>query len=262
MTGFPELDALLADLLAGQREALGDDFVGTYLTGSFAIGDADEWSDVDFLCVVERTPTKEQQMRLRELHARLFDRETPWAQHLEGSYAPRDELRVPTADKWFYFDNGSIEPEWDTHCNTPVVRWTLRERPTILAGPDPRRLIDPVSPDTLRREARAAVADYARWAHEPQERFASGMSRWRQPYLVLTLCRALHTVESGAVGSKRAAGVWALRTLPREWHDLIERALADRPHPWERVHEEADAALAERTIAFADSLVSGLSRVE
>jgi hypothetical protein len=82
------------------------------------------------------------------------------------------------------------------------------------------------------------------------------MSRWKQPYLVLSLCRLLHTLETGAVVSKRAAGEWALRALDPGWADLVERALADRPDPWTRVHQPADRALAERTLRFVDYAVA------
>lgn len=256
MTQFPELDALLAEFVAGAQSELAGNFVGAYLTGSFALGDADLHSDVDFLVVTERALDADEQARLQRLHERLYERETHWAQHLEGSYVPKDELRKPAAEKWFYFDNGSTQPEWDTHCNTAVVRWGLRERGVVLAGPDPRELVDPVLPDTLRAEARATLAEYGAWAHEPQERFASGMSRWKQPYLILTLCRALHTIETGAVGSKREAGEWAVGAFGGEWAELIERALADRPEPWLRVHQDADPATVASTIDFADHVVA------
>ena len=48
MTGDPRLDELLAELVAEQRRILSGNFVATYLVGSFALGAADEWSDVDF----------------------------------------------------------------------------------------------------------------------------------------------------------------------------------------------------------------------
>jgi predicted nucleotidyltransferase len=92
-TAFPELDAVLAQLVAGLRATLGDNLVGVYLQGSFAIGNADEHSDVDFLVVIERELTEDEQRALQALHERLFQLPTHWAQHLEGSYVPRDQLR-------------------------------------------------------------------------------------------------------------------------------------------------------------------------
>ena len=97
--------------------------------------------------------------------------------------------------------------------------------------------------------------EYAIFAREPQTPFETGMSRWKQPYLVLTFCRLLHTLESGRVASKWAAGEWALDTLDPEWSSLIRQALDDRPDPWLRVHEAADRQVADRTLAFVDHAV-------
>jgi hypothetical protein len=254
VTGFTDLDELLADFVAGLRSVLGDNFTGAYMTGSFAIGDADVHSDVDWLVVTERAVSEEEQRGLNALHAELYARDTHWAQHLEGSYAPRAELRRPGQAQWLFLDNGATTLEWDRHCNTSVVRWTVRERPAVLAGPDPRELIDPVPADALRDEARPVLGEYAAWAHEPHAGHPSGMSRWKQPYVVLTLCRALHTLETGTVCSKREAGEWAKRALDPEWRDLIQQALDHRPDPWGRTKQDSTPILVARTRAFADAV--------
>ena len=48
----------------------------------------------------------------------LYARDTHWAQHLEGSYAPRAELRSPGPEQWLFLDNGATTLEWDRHCNS------------------------------------------------------------------------------------------------------------------------------------------------
>jgi hypothetical protein len=213
-------------------------------------------SDVDWLVVTERALSEQETRNLNALHEQLYARDTHWAQHLEGSYAPRDELRRPGPERWLFLDNGATALEWDTHCNTSVVRWTVRERPMVLAGPDPRELIDPVSADELRAEARPVLAEFAAWAHAPHPGHPSGMSRWKQPYVVLTLCRALHTLETGTVSSKRETGEWAKRSFDPEWRDLIQHALDDRPDPWARTRQDSTPELVARTRAFADAVAS------
>jgi predicted nucleotidyltransferase len=84
-TEFAELNQLLVELVDGVREVLGDTFCGAYLQGSFAVGDADAHSDVDFIVVTNDDVTPEQQAELQVLHQKLFTLPTPWAQHLEGS---------------------------------------------------------------------------------------------------------------------------------------------------------------------------------
>jgi hypothetical protein len=260
LTAFPELDAVLGELVDGARAVLGETFCGAYLHGSFATGDAHEFSDVDFVIVSHDDLTAEQEHGLRALHRRLYGLESAWAQHLEGSYIPRRHLRrVDWSHRPFLFlDNGASELVWDTHCNTAVVRWLLRERGVVLAGPAPEVLVDPVSASDLQREALVRVQEYADWAREPT--VAGPMSRWKQPYLVLTFCRLLFTLATGGVAAKPEAGEWALGVLDEKWACLVRQALAERADPWERVDQPAERDLAERTLVFADYVASEAAR--
>ena len=255
-TAYPDLDAVLAELVAGAQAVLGEDFHGAYLHGSFATGDADEFSDVDFVIVVRGELTDRQQDGLQSLHRRLYGLDTPWAQHLEGSYIPEGALRrMDWSHRPFLFlDNGASELVRDAHCNTAVVRRVLRERGLVLAGPAPATIIEPVTAADLRREALARVQEYADWAYE------GPMSAWKQPYLVLTLCRLLFTLVTGRVGAKGEAGTWAVGALDSEWADLIGRAIADRADPWERAGRPADPGLEARTVEFATYAVAEAAR--
>lgn len=246
-TPFADLNDVLAALVAGARGVLGSNFVGAYIQGSFAVGDADEHSDVDFLVVTNRRLTDEEQRELRQLQARLFSLPTRWAQHLEGSYVPRGQLRRldPEHRPWFYFDNGAVEPEWDHHDNTTVVRWSLREHGVVLAGRNPKELVDPVSADDLRDEVLWTMDEWGKWL-----RTLGSWSRRNQSLVVLSYCRMLHTLDCGRATSKREAGEWALEALDAEWRELIRGALDDRPDPWTKVRERADPEAVRRTLAF------------
>jgi hypothetical protein len=249
VTGFAELDGLLARFRGELEVELGDELVALYLQGSFALGEGDEWSDVDFVCVTREAI---EPVRVQPLHERLYDLPTPWAQHLEGSYLPAGLIRRvdPARTPVPFLDNGARELVLDAHCNTALVRWMLREHGVALAGPAARELIDPVEPEALRTEAEAALADYAAWTAE------GPMSAWKQPYVVLTLCRILRTLACGDVTSKPVAAAWAEQALDPRWRSLVRQAIADRPHPWERVHRPADPALAAETLAFAAAVLS------
>lgn len=248
-TAFPELNAVLSQLVAGLRAMLGGNLVGVYLHGSFAVGGADEHSDVDFLVVIERELTEDEQHELRALHERLFQLPSHWAQHLEGSYVPRDRLRRPDPKRepWFYFDNGATEAIWDNHDNSAVVRWSLREHGVVLEGPSPTMLVDSLSGDELRREVRWVIEDYGDWL-----RARETWSARLQTLAVISYCRILHTLETGVVAPKRESGEWARETLDAEWRDLIQRALDDRPDPGSKVRETADPSLARQTLDFVD----------
>ena len=65
VTPFPGLNGLLAELVVGAKIVLGANFVGAYLQGSFAVGDADEFSDVDFIVVTHDPLTGSEQAGLQ-----------------------------------------------------------------------------------------------------------------------------------------------------------------------------------------------------
>ena len=92
-TPFDDLNHILGDLVASIQTILGENFCGAYLVGSFAIGDADIHSDVDFIVATHDEVTQSQQKELQEMHRRIYRLNSAWAQHLEGSYIPKESLR-------------------------------------------------------------------------------------------------------------------------------------------------------------------------
>ncbi len=247
-TVFPELNELLGELVARVESILGDNFVGAYLTGSFALGAADLHSDCDFLVVTEDRVTAEQERALRELHDEIPTRPGHWTHDLEGSYAPRAELETLAAlDKqWLYVNRGWRQMQWSTHCNTEDVRWTLREHGITLAGPDPGEFVREVPADALRSRMppliESFLPDLFGWI--------SFDAAWAQRYAVTTLCRMLYTLETGEVASKQAALEWAKRRLIPAWHDLIQQVLDDRALGWDPDDPPRTGSV-EATIAFA-----------
>jgi predicted nucleotidyltransferase len=248
-TPYAELNDVLGRLVAQAQAILGENFVGAYLQGSFAAGDFDEHSDVDFLVVVEDGPTAAQEAALQAMHEAIFALATPWAQHLEGSYVPRPAIRYgdPARQPWLYIDNGSRALERSDHDNTLVVRWTLRERGIALAGPAPQDLIAPVPPDELREEVRATMRE---WGAQLLADPAQMNNRWYQPFAVLSYCRMLQTLETGTIESKPAGASWAQRALDPRWAGLIQRAWEQRPDPSQQVRQKADPADLAMSVEF------------
>jgi predicted nucleotidyltransferase len=52
-TSIPELNNVLLELIESTKQILGSAFLAAYLQGSFALGDWDSHSDVDFLIVLK-----------------------------------------------------------------------------------------------------------------------------------------------------------------------------------------------------------------
>ena len=80
-TSNPELNAVLHDFVKSVQEILKDNFVSAYLQGSFAIGDWDNDSDVDFTIVIENDISDTDLQELQILHARIYNLESEWAKY-------------------------------------------------------------------------------------------------------------------------------------------------------------------------------------
>ena len=257
-TVFPALNAVLDELTASVQAILGEDCLAVYLQGSFGVGDADEHSDVDFMVVVREDYEEGNVLdQLQAMHGRIFEMESDWARHLEGSYFPAAILRRedPRRTKLWYLDNTARVLERSDHDNSLVVRWVTREHGITLAGLAPKALIDLVEPDDLRREVRAVMRD---WGAEILDGRYTIQNRWAQPFVVLSTCRMLQTLETGTIESKPEGMRWGLSHLDPRWHGLIERAWADRPDPSTKVRQSADGLEVELTLEFVRAAIEGI----
>ena len=242
--------ALLRELVGSLRAILHEHFVGAYLQGSFAVGDFDLHSDVDFIVVLQRDLTPIQVEALQEMHERLYHLNSRWAKHLEGSYFPKDVLRASPhpGDAFWYLDNGARNLIRSDHCNTLLVRFVVREQGVVLAGPPPETLLDPVAPEALRSEIYTAMNQ---WGEKILEEPEAMNNRFFQAYLVLNYCRMLHDLHRGQAGSKLAGAEWMIYTgLAGEWAGLIERSWARRSNPANWVGLPAPSDDFEATLKF------------
>lgn len=231
-TLHPDVNEILVRLLADVREILVSQFVGMYLFGSLANGGFDKDSDIDILVVTADDLPEETFTALRILHETIATVDSPWAVQLEVSYIPKTALRRynPPDNCHPHLDRGPRERLHSMRHDSDWViqRHILRERGLTITGPDPKSLIDPVSPADLKW----AVADIMNsWIKGFLDDPHLLESRGYQSYTVLTLCRILHTWEHGVIVSKPAAAEWAKQTLPPEWSPLIERAWLGRQSP-------------------------------
>ena len=167
-TKFPtsdsDLNTVLHEFVTSVQAILGTNFVSAYLQGSFAIGDWDTDSDVDFLVVIEHEVSDADLSALQATHARIYKLESKWAQHLEGSYFPKAILKSkdPTKQELLFLDNTFDKLILSDHDNTLVVRWVVREYGITLAGIDAKELIDPVSSDDLKMEVLGIIQAWAK----------------------------------------------------------------------------------------------------
>ena len=253
-TPYPELNAVLQELTGSIQANLGDNFVAACLQGSFAVGDFDRHSDVDFIVAIERELSEDQIQALEAMHARIFQLENAWAQHLEGSYFPKNVLKDYTqrGKPLWYLDHGSQSLVRSAHCNTVVVRWVVREQGVLLAGQEPASLVDPIPVAVLRQEIRQTMREWGQEILDEPERYNN---RFYQTFIVLSYCRMLHDLHTGYPGSKRAGAEWAKSVLDPPWAGLIDRAWAGRPNPALSVRQPADPEDFRRTLKLVQVIL-------
>lgn len=258
-TPYPDLNGVLQEMVGRVRAALDDTFVGAYLQGSFAVGDFDDDSDVDFIVAVREELSDAHVEALQSVHGGVYDLDVEWAKHLEGSYFPLSVLRdyrQRGAPLW-YLDHGSRSLIQSDHCNTTVVRWVVREWGVALDGPSPATLVDPIPVDVLREEIRATIHD---WGQQILDAPSAYASRFYQGYIVLNYARMLHDLVAGRPGSKRAGAEWAKASLDAAWSGLIDRAWGGRPNPAVSVRAPADEADFAETLRFVRVIIDESER--
>jgi hypothetical protein len=228
--------------------------------GSFAVGDCDRDSDVDWIVAVRGELSDDQVGLLQAAHERIYCLPCPWAQHLEGSYFPLAVLRdaEQSGKPLWYLDHGSRALVRSDHCNTLVVRSVVRAQGVVLAGPPPATLVDPITVAALRQEIRTTMRTFGLEILEHQDRYRN---RFYQGYIVLNYCRMLHDLTVGYPGSKRAGAAWAKATLDGSWSPLIDRAWGGRPDPAAAVREPADLEEFDRTLQFLALTIRESERV-
>ncbi len=239
-TLYPGVNVVLHTLLSGVRTILGDHVIGLYLYGSLASGDFDpQRSDIDFLVVTAAALPAEMIAELEAMHARLAASGPKWAAKLEGSYLPQSALRRydPSAAPYPQINEGRFYLA--LHGSDWIIqRHILREHGVVVAGPAIAPLIDPVHPDDLRRAVSGILREW--WA--PMLSNPAWLRDGEyQAYAVLTMCRALYTLEHGSIVSKPVAACWAQKALHERWTALIEQALTwQHDVQWDHLDETLD----------------------
>ena len=177
------------------------------------------------------------------MHKRIWKTGLKWASKLEGSYVPKELIRrhdpdgapCPTVNegKFFVDKRGS---DWI------IQRHVIRECGVVIEGPDPKTLIDFVSPDDIRgavigilHEWWFPMLDDPSWLRDKEA--------GDRAFAVITMCRVLHALEHGAIVSKPKAVQWARDKFDEQWTRLIDKAVAVSQH------KEMDISLNE-TVDF------------
>jgi predicted nucleotidyltransferase len=194
---------------------VGGRLLGLYVHGSFVLGDfqADR-SDVDLLAVVADDPSDLLEP-LRAMHERLTADHPEWTDRVEVEYASVAALAGFRADPRPMV---RISPGEPLHV-VPATRhyllnwYAAREWGATRHGPPPKDLIPAITTAEWTDAIRDHLRQWPEWIDDMR-------SPGAQSYAVLTICRALHALDTGRQASKRTAATWAAHTLP-PWAPLI-----------------------------------------
>jgi Domain of unknown function (DUF4111)/Nucleotidyltransferase domain len=223
VTPHPAINSVLTEWAEGLKRLLGKNIVGLYLSGSLAYGDfVPQRSDIDLQAVVRNPLTKDELRSVEQLHREIERCWPQWANRIECSYVPlelmRDLTPPVTSRPWWGF--GTLYPEAPAGNEWIINHYLLSRHGIALEGPDFNALVPPINVHDVQQ---ASARDlFQEWV--PKIADAAWLSNsHHQSYLVLNLCRILHTVIRGQLCSKKVAGQWVKATYP-QWQNLIEEA--------------------------------------
>jgi predicted nucleotidyltransferase len=239
-TPYPDVNEVLRLLHANAKTILGNQFVGMYLYGSLSSGDFNpETSDIDFLLVTDGVLSEKAIAELEVMHQQTWATSLKRAGELEGAYIPKelirkhdpDGLRCPTVNEGkFYLDRPGSD--WI------IQRHVVREYGVVIEGPDPKILIDFVTPDDIHDSVMGILNEWwfpmlddPSWLRDHDNAYRA--------FAVITMCRVLHALEHGTVVSKPKAVQWARAKVGDNWKMLIDKSVVVSNH------EEQDILLDE-----------------
>lgn len=229
--------------------------VGSACLGSFRLGR----SDVDFVAIVagdrghrdgrgrddgDRAPRgldRDELARLRAVHLGRWavalacdvGLHRRWPLVCNGSYLAPGSLAAsprevtPLAGHLAGHFRAGARGGFDVN---PVTWHTLARHGIALRGPSPDRLDIHVDPAELRawtlENLRVYWGEWARRARRGAPRTARILSRRHAAWGVLGVSRLHYTLATGEIAGKVEAGEHAREAFDREWHPLIDDALA------------------------------------
>ncbi len=238
----------VAELTSLLQDHLGAALAGLYLFGSLAaVGFVPGKSDVDLLAVLDHDIAEGDELAaLAALHAGFVSRHPDWSDRVEVGYVSAAVLstlgdapsgRIAVVSPGEPLNAKDAGADW-------VLNWhsvcTVGE---TLVGPPPLELGPVVRPAAYRR---AVETQLQAWATEVRAPWVAYVPT-HQGYVVVTVCRALHLLETGKQAAKEDAAAWAAERYPA-WAAFIDSALRHYRADVHGPHEE--------TIRFVDDAVS------
>jgi len=240
------LDRIIPALLDDLRASFGDELVGVYHLGSAVSGGFDpELSDLDLIVVTERDVEAIGFEVFAGVIERLARREPGWAGRLDLVFVGRRTVADPSAggpllevshEKPLHRENAA---EW-------LEAWFLaRDAARPLVGPRAADIFPPITVDQFLHEV---VRGFPGFVTAVRDDWPHGSVAYR----VLTVCRVLRSLHSGALCTKQEGADWAAARFPESaW--LIRAAAEVRAGGQGRSFSDAERAAVQ---PFLDAMAA------
>jgi hypothetical protein len=216
---------IVDDYITLMNARLPDRLDAFYIVGSIALGEFNEqFSDVDFITVLNRKVTPGEIEELRNLHRFIDGNHPRWK--MSGSYIQRCDLGKPhhQIEPYPYYQDGVFYPNSHSGLN-PVTWWELKNHGIAVAGTEPQELPFTVDWDQLVLWMKKNMNSYwAHWTTQPA-RILTMYSNWGIQWAVLGILRQLYTFQESSITTKVRAARYALGCLPARWHKLVQEAI-------------------------------------
>lgn len=218
---------LLGMFLVKVQSILTTQFVGMYIGGSIANDSFEQaTSDIDCYIITSTVLSKNEIAQIELMHKQLYSSNIPYANKLEASYIPQEDLlNFNPENSRPYFNEGNfyLAPYGN---NFLIELFILREKSITIYGAEIKNLIKKLSAEDLRRAIKNNLYEY--W--EPVLTDTSKFERNDyQVFAILTMCRTLYSLGTGRIASKSNAAQWTIDNTDSNWKNLIELALKWKP---------------------------------
>lgn len=211
------------------KRVLKDNFIGFYIYGSLANGGFNiKSSDIDALVVIKNPLSVDSFKTLKQMHEGTSESDSEWLRKVELFYIPYNEMKKydRTHPPRMRLYEGKITNDFWQGDDWVLHRHVLREQGVIVEGPNPNTMIDPVSSQEIHQAVAEGILKNW-WIDKVLQNPDRLKESAYQRHAILTMCRALYTLETGQITSKRASAEWARSIVENRFINLINYALAE-----------------------------------
>ena len=207
---------------------------GLYIHGSIALNAYIEGiSDIDFIAIINRRLTAEEVKIVSTIHRELHKKFTTMG--MDGCYLQWEDIgkKQTEAKKCLYVNEGKLS--WRNDSVNPITWWILKDKGISVIGPeitsfyfevDERMLVDYVLPNmnSYWFSRMNSLAKLKRIAFLLPNKLVNAEIEWS----ITGMLRQYYTLHELDIVSKVDACKYGIRTMPKQWHSIINDALSIR----------------------------------